>query len=43
MAVRARRAKIKYKKSYLETETKPDQIAKHTEDIQKIEQWLASH
>lgn len=34
---------LKAKKSYLETETKPDQIAKHTEDIQKIEQWLASH
>lgn len=34
---------LKAKKSYLETETRPDQIAKHTEDIQKIEQWLASH
>lgn len=34
---------LKAKKSYLETEVRPDQIAKHTEDIQKIEQWLASH
>lgn len=33
---------LKAKKSYLETETRPDQIAKHTEDIPKIEQWLAS-
>lgn len=34
---------LKAKKSYLETEVRPEQIAKHTEDIQKIEQWLASH
>ena len=33
---------LKAKKSYLETETRPDQIAKHTEDIPKIEQWLAT-
>lgn len=33
---------LKAKKRYLETETRPEQIAKHTEDIQKIEQWLAS-
>ena len=33
---------LKAKKSYLETETRPEQIAKHTEDIPKIEQWLAS-
>lgn len=33
---------LKAKKSYLETESRPDQIAKHTEDIQKIEQWLAT-
>ena len=33
---------LKAKKSYLETETTPEQIAKHTEDIQKIEQWLAT-
>lgn len=33
---------LKAKKSYLETETRPDQITKHTEDIQKIEQWLAT-
>lgn len=33
---------LKAKKFYLETETRPDQIAKHKEDIPKIEQWLAS-
>lgn len=33
---------LKAKKSYLETETRPEQIAKHTEDIPKIEQWLAT-
>lgn len=33
---------LKAKKSYLETEVRPDQIAKHTEDIPKIEQWLAT-
>ena len=33
---------LKAKKRYLETETRPDQIAKHTEDIPKIEQWLAT-
>lgn len=33
---------LKAKKSYLETESRPNQIAKHTEDIQKIEQWLAT-
>lgn len=33
---------LKAKKSYLETETRPDQITKHTEDIQKIEQWLST-
>jgi len=33
---------LKAKKSYLETETRPDQIVKHTEDIPKIEQWLAT-
>lgn len=33
---------LKAKKSYLETETRPEQIAKHTEDIQKIEQWLST-
>ncbi len=33
---------LKAKKSYLETETRPDQIAKHTEDISKIEQWLST-
>lgn len=33
---------LKAKKFYLETETRPEQIAKHTEDIQKIEQWLAT-
>lgn len=33
---------LKAKKFYLETETRPDQIAKHTEDIPKIEQWLAT-
>lgn len=33
---------LKAKKRYLETETRPEQIAKHTEDIPKIEQWLAS-
>lgn len=33
---------LKAKKSYLETETRPDQIAKHKEDIPKIEQWLAT-
>lgn len=33
---------LKAKKSYLETEVRPEQIAKHTEDIQKIEQWLAT-
>lgn len=33
---------LKSKKSYLETETRPDQITKHTEDIQKIEQWLST-
>ena len=33
---------LKAKKSYLETETRPEQIAKHKEDILKIEQWLAT-
>ncbi len=33
---------LKAKKRYLETETRPDQIAKHTEDIPRIEQWLAT-
>lgn len=33
---------LKAKKFYLETETRPDQIAKHTEDIPRIEQWLAT-
>ena len=33
---------LKAKKSYLETETRLDQIAKHTEDIPRIEQWLAT-
>lgn len=33
---------LKAKKFYLEKETRPDQIAKHTEDIPKIEQWLAT-
>ena len=33
---------LKAKKFYLETETRPDQIAKHSEDIPKIEQWLAT-
>lgn len=33
---------LKAKKFYLEKETRPDQIAKHTEDIPKIEQWLGT-
>ena len=33
---------LKAKKSYLKTETRPEQIAKHTEDIPRIEQWLAT-
>lgn len=33
---------LKAKKFYLEKETRPDQIAKHKEDIPKIEQWLAT-
>lgn len=33
---------LKAKRGYLETETRPDQIAKHTEDIPRIEQWLAT-
>lgn len=33
---------LKAKRGYLETEMRPDQIAKHTEDIPKIEQWLAT-